>query len=343
VNDGTAISELGEFNLIDRIVQRLGEAAAREIAVPSGDDAAAWHVEPGYAVATIDTLTEGNHWRPDTMTLADVGWRAVAVNVSDLAAMGAEPLYLLVSAELGQYMTLEEIDAFAGGLAESCLAHGVRVAGGDIVRARHTAFTIAAYGRAEDVNGAPRVLRRDAARPGDRVAVSGAPGASAAGLALLNAGRADDLAAAPLYLAHRRPVARVGLGRAAVASGIRCGMDVSDGLLQDLGHVARRSEVGIEVAIASLPLHPAAVDLLGRDTAIDLALGGGEDFELVLTGDRDDLLALDTPEVPVTLIGRVVEEQPGEVIAWSEEGNAYEPPVRGWDQTRRTGEQDAAS
>lgn len=337
-----ALSDLGEFGLIDRIVQRLGEAAARDIAVPPGDDAAVWRADAPYVVATIDALTEGSHWRSDTMTLGDVGWRAVAANVSDLAAMGAEPLYLLVTAQLGPAVTLEEVDAFTEGLAEACLAHEVRVAGGDVVRARETAFTIAAYGSAQAAaDGSPRVLRRDAARPGDRVAVSGTPGASAAGLALINAGRDAEPGAEALYGAHRRPMARSALGRAAVRGDIRCGMDVSDGLLQDLGHIAQRSNVGIEVACASAPLHPAAVELLGAQVALDLALGGGEDFELVLTGEREALAALDGPETPVTLIGRVVAAHPGEVIAWSEDGEAYEPPRRGWDQARTSGERQA--
>src|SRR5947208_13430087 len=91
------IEALGEFSLIDRILARLGDAAARDILVPPGDDAAAWLTGPGAAVATIDALVEGTHWRADTMTLYDVGWRAVASNVSDLAAMGAQPGYLLVT------------------------------------------------------------------------------------------------------------------------------------------------------------------------------------------------------------------------------------------------------
>lgn len=339
VNDHSALSELGEFTLIDRIVERLGDAAAGEIAVPPGDDAAVWHTGTPYVVATIDALAEGSHWRSDTMTLADVGWRAVAANVSDLAAMGAVPRYLLVTAQLAPSISVEEIDAFTDGLAGACRAHDVRVAGGDIIRARETSFSIAAYGSAEAGDrGDPRVLRRDAARPGDRVAVSGTPGASAAGLALINAGRLEEPGAADLYRAHRRPLARPALGLAAVRGGVRCGMDVSDGLLQDLGHIARRSNVGIEVACASVPLHPAAVELLGAPAALDLALGGGEDFELALTGDREALVALDTAKLPVTVIGRVVAEHPGEVIAWTEDGGAYEPPRRGWDQARASGE-----
>ncbi len=327
---------LGEFSLIERIVARLGDAAARDILVPPGDDAAAWQVPPdAVAVATIDVLTEGTHWRRDTMGLADVGWRAVAANVSDLAAMGATPDALLVGLSLAPDVTVEDVDALTDGIAESCRAHGIRVAGGDVVRATTTSISIAAYGHVTAGEGAPpRLLRRSGARPGDRVAVTGSPGAAGAGLALIEAGRAGEPAAEPLVRAHRRPRARVATGQAAAAAGVACGIDVSDGLLQDLGHVARASGVGIEVAIAALPLAPAAVDLLGAASAVDLALGGGEDFELVLCGPGDTLKGLDSADVPVTLVGRVVAEHPGEVIAWSDEGEAYEPPSRGWDQLR---------
>ncbi len=329
---------LGEFGLIDRIVARLGDAAAHDLVVPPGDDAAAWRTGPGLAVATIDALVEGTHWRTDTMAYGDVGWRAVTANVSDLAAMGAEPQYLLIATTLGPAFTIDDLDALIEGIAESCRFHGVRVAGGDIVRGPATSISIAAYGRIEGGTADAPLLRRSRARAGEFIAVSGTPGASAAGLALIEVGRAAEVGIEMLLLAHRRPVARVALGRAAAAAGLRCGMDISDGLLQDLGHIAKASEVGIELAAASLPLHPTAVAALGERAALDLALGGGEDFELILTGPRAALVRLDTLEVPVTLIGRVVPDHMGEVVVWGADGEAYEPPRRGWDQTRDSGE-----
>lgn len=334
----SSVRSLGEFTLIERIVGRLGEAAAHDLVVPSGDDAAAWRTADGLAVATIDSLVQGTHWRTDTMAWGDVGWRAVTANVSDLAAMGAEPLYLLIATTLGPDLSIEDLDGLIEGIAESCRLHGVRVAGGDVVRGPTTSITIAAYGRIEGGTADAPLLRRSRARAGDFVAVSGTPGASGAGLALIEAGRSAEVGVEVLLLAHRRPVARVVLGRTAASRGLRCGMDISDGLLQDLGHIAAASKVGIELAAASLPLHPTAIGALGPQVALDLALGGGEDFELILTGPREALARLDTPEVPVTLVGRVVADHPGEVVVWGEDGAAYEPPRRGWDQTRDSGE-----
>ena len=234
----------GEFALISRIIERLGAAAALDILVPPGDDAAIWLAGSEGIVATIDALTEGTHWRADTMSFEDVGWRAVAANVSDLAAMGAEPGYLLVATSLGPSITPSEVDALVDGLAASCLEHGVRIAGGDVVRGPATMLTIAATGSATFEDGELRALRRNAAQVDDVVAVTGHPGASAAGLAAIERGLADDPRAAPLVAAHRRPRARVEVARQAIAAGLTCAIDISDGLLQDCDHVAVSKKVG---------------------------------------------------------------------------------------------------
>jgi thiamine-monophosphate kinase len=215
----------------------------------------------------------------------------------------------------------------------------VRIAGGDIVSGGAFVVTIAAYGATELEDGAARVMRRDAAMVGDRVAISGSPGAAAAGLALIEAAHTDEAGAADLVAAHRRPRARIALGRAALEGGVRCAIDVSDGLLQDLGHVAKQSGVGIEIAAATLPVHPAAAEHLGAERALDLCLGGGEDFELALVGVGDALRALDRADLPVTLIGHVVADHPGEVVVWTDEGDAYEPASAGWDHLATRGQQ----
>ena len=331
------LDSIGEFGLIDRIVARLGDAAARDIVVPPGDDAAAWAIDAGLAVATVDTLAEGTHWRRDTMSFADVGWRAVATSVSDLAAMGAAPGYVLIAAELGADVELDDVDAFTEGVADACRRYGVRVAGGNVAGAVTTSVSTTAFGTATTrEDGTAALLRRDAARPGDLVAVSGTPGAAAAGLALIETGRAAERGATPLVEAHRRPPARLALGRAAVAAGVRCAIDISDGLLQDLGHVARASGVGIELEAGRLPLHPAATELLDAENALELALRGGEDYELALTAPAATLGALPPGDTALTTIGHVVTAHPGEVAVLGGDGRPLAQPSGGWDQLRST-------
>lgn len=328
----TTVPEVDEFSLIDRILNRLGDAAARDILVGPGDDAAAWAPASPGVVASTDVLAEGTHWRTDTMSYEDVGWRAVVTNVSDIAAMGARPELLLVASVLGPSITVEDIDHFIDGMAAACRAHNVKVAGGDIVRGDATSFAVTALGSSRvDRAGRALVLRRDTARVGDIVAVTGSPGSSAAGLAALNAGRANEPAAGPLLAAHRRPIAHIELGMAAVVRGVVCGIDISDGLVQDLGHIAERSGVGIEVDLEKLPLHVHAMAMFGIDAARNFGLNGGEDYDLALLGRTDIMESL---EAPVTFIGRVVRDHPGRAVVMRADGRVYEPPS-GWDQLRR--------
>lgn len=327
-----SIEHLNEFELIARIIDQLGDATAQEILVPPGDDAAVWKNAADFTVASVDSLAEGTHWRRDTMSLADVGWRTVVTSLSDLAAMGVDTGTLLIAAQLGPDVTIDDLDAFISGLAEACRCFDTRIAGGNIVRAASTSFSATAIGNTPTGD---KLLRRDTAKSGDAVAVSGTPGASAAGLTLIETARTYGPQAAPLLAAHRRPQARLVLGHAAVAAGLRCAIDISDGLAQDLEHVAKASKVGIEINIEKLPMHPAATTLLGNDRALALALGGGEDYELALCGPTDSLDTLGTTKhsvLPLTRIGQVVAEHPGEVLILESSGQPMKIKIRGWDQ-----------
>lgn len=324
----------GEAALIRRIIERLGAAAAAEIVVPPGDDAAAWYADRAVTVATTDALAADSHFRTDTMSWADVGWRAVASNVSDLAAMGAVPRYLLLAVACGPDLDGDALDALTDGIAAAAVHHGVRVAGGDLLRATTTVIAVTALGEAETAGA---LLRRDAARAGDAVAVTGVLGGAAGGLRAIEAGMEGDPRAAALLDAHRRPVARTAVGRAAVACGVRVACDLSDGLARDLGHVARASGVGVEVALPALPLHPACVEMWGAVAAQRAATGGGEDYELVLLAPAATLAALEgalraLPHAPpLVTIGQAVAGHPGEVWFLDAAGRRVAAPAAGWD------------
>jgi thiamine-monophosphate kinase len=276
-----------------------------------GDDAAAIAWDGRTLLLTTDTLLEDVHFRRATATLRDVGAKALAVNVSDIAAMGGEPRYALLALALPPSVTVAEVDELYDGLEEVAARHGVVLVGGDTCAAPGgIVLSVTLVGAVE---GAP--LRRSGARPGDAILVTGSLGASAAGLAALERG-GDGLPPEPrtaVLQAHRRPMARVAEGRLIHASGAATAMiDLSDGLATDLGHVAAESGVGARVDVDAVPVSDAARTVaraLGADP-VAWAVSGGEDYELLFTAPaaRAPELArtvADRTGTPVHVIGAV--------------------------------------
>ncbi len=324
------VSELGEFGLIDLLAKMITEARGYQVpadlVLGIGDDAAAWRGDASVQLATVDTMVEGVHFAPETATWPEVGWKSLAINLSDIAAMGGEPRYALVALSLPPDT---EVDAVAG-LYEGMLALAgesrVAIVGGNVSRAPIITITITVLGASP--TGA--VLRRDAARPGDAIAVTGHTGSAAAGLKMLK----DNLklpqeAAAYLRNAFLRPRPRLAEGRRLVESGIRAAVDTSDGLLADLGHICKASRVGARLNAASLPVHPAVREHFGKQ-ARDLALGGGEEYELLFTGPPE-LVARVKSEAgcPITVIGEVT-DTPEKIEITDGQGRPVTPPEAGW-------------
>jgi thiamine-monophosphate kinase len=313
--DARRVSELGEFALIARLQEELGDQrealamqpAGSRLLLGIGDDAAVWVSAAPAQIATTDTLVEGVHFPPG-VPWSDLGWKSLAINVSDVAAMGGTPEYALITLALPGEFQVEDALDFYRGLAEAGRHFGVVVAGGDVVRAPQFIVTVALNGRPSVANdGTPLLLRRDGARAGDAVAVSGHLGDSAGGLRLLT-GSVDcpPEAAERLRRAHLRPDPPVELGRAAVAAGLRCAIDISDGLAQDLGHVCELSELGALVHADRLPVSDDLRRAFPKEAAA-LAAAGGEDYELLLTGPAGDLEELRREvNVPLTIIGEMV-------------------------------------
>ena len=294
---------IGEFELIARLAAIFGTPSD---GLGIGDDAATWPAAGDtVAVATTDMLVEGIHFRLDWTSAEDLGWKALAVNLSDLAAMGARPGRALVSVAVDAARRALVVEA-ARGLQVLADRTGTQVVGGDTVRSPGPlVISVALVGEADR----KRLLRRDAARVGDLVAVTGRLGAASAGLALL-AERGPHLEAAvdPLVAALHRPVPRLAAGAILARLGVRCAIDISDGLASETHHLARASGVGIEIDVDRLPLAPAAVEALGSQQAIDGALSGGEDYELLFTFDPGllhELLPALSVDGGMTVVGTV--------------------------------------
>ena len=337
------VSDLGEFGLIERLAAALaarpGVASSERLAAGIGDDAAVWLNDPRAAFATIattDTLVADVHFLPDATPWADVGWKAIAVNVSDIAAMGGEPEFALVTLGLPGGADVEQLDELYSGVADACEAYGFVVAGGDVVRAESMFITVALSGRAElDASGKPLALRRDAAHAGDAVAVTGCLGGAAGGLRALQDGLAESESVRALIMRQRRPQARLAAGSAALAAGIRCAIDISDGLLQDLGHICRASALGAVLRSDDLPIDPALADVFEPEQALQFAAAGGEDYELLFTGGREQIAELTRQaDMPVTIIGEMVDVARAGVRLLDGAGREIELPDAGWDHLR---------
>jgi len=333
------VSDLGEFGLIDRLAEVLaaqgGPELSGRLAVGIGDDAAVWRGENEALIATTDTLVQDVHFLAGRTPWRDLGWKALAVNVSDIAAMGGTPDFALVTLVLSSDEDAEAIDELYRGLAEAGEAFGVAIAGGDIVHGPTTIVSVALTGHGElDEHGEPLVLRRNAARDGDVVAVTGALGGASGGLRLLRADGDGSEDARALIARHLRPQPRLEAGRAALAAGIRCGIDVSDGLLQDLGQVCKASRLGATVWRDKVPVDPA-LRALDAQEALRCAVAGGEDYELLLVGDAAQIEQLrDALDVPLTVIGDMVIETEHRAVLLDEHAKEIDVPSGGWDHLR---------
>jgi len=308
------VADLGEFGLI-AAMQALLPPDSRQIVGP-GDDAAVIRAPDARVVASTDLLVEGRHFRRDWSGPFDIGAKAAAQNLADIAAMGASPTTLLVGFAAPGDLAVQWATELTRGLAAECARAGASVAGGDVTRADVVMLGITALG---DLAGREPVTR-SGARPGDQLAVAGLLGSSGAGLALLEAGRAGaadragTAALAGLVAGHRRPQPPYSAGPQAAAAGASSMIDISDGLVQDLGHVAQASGVQIDVLAEQLAASPAvpaaalqaAARLLGGPDWLAWALTGGEDHALAATFPPGREIPAGWPVIGVVRAGRGV-------------------------------------
>ncbi len=306
------VQRLGERGLIRRIRKTIGSDAPG-VRVGIGDDAAVLVPTPGaWLLVTTDLVMEDVHFRRRSAGPADIGWKAMAVNLSDIAAMGGTPRFALVALACPEKTEVEEVDLFYKGLTAAAAPHGVRVVGGDT--SASPAGWIANVTLLGEMMTSPR-LRSDA-RPEDLIAVVGDLGRSAAGLATLEAETRPDLpedVLAEAAQAHLRPMARVSEGKwLGTATGVHALIDLSDGLATDLGHIAAESGVGARVELPRLPIAACtkAVATALRLDPIELAVSGGEDYELLFTADPAVMETLATglrsaTGATVTVIGEI--------------------------------------
>lgn len=333
---GKADARLTETDLV-RAIRRVLSGDSPGVVVGVGDDAAV--VEPGehQLVLSADPLVEGVHFRLDTTSAHNLGHKALSVNISDLGAMGASPRYALVCIAVPRETEPSWIMGFYGGVREAADEYGVGVVGGDTSRAAEVVIAPFVVGAV----GVGRAVTRGGARPGDRLVVTGSLGGAAGGLRLMQAATREVRAALAtdwerqLVAAYERPIARVGEGQLLARAGATAMMDISDGLALDLSRLCEESAVGARVNLDAVPVSAAVSELarLLEIDPLDLALHGGEDYELlaalpVEAVDEARTRLQETFGTPLTEIGEVAD---GALVAIDAERVERLLEPRGWD------------
>lgn len=314
-DNSLTVGEIGEQGLLQR-VQRF---CPTEVI---GDDAAVLALTPGESlVVTTDVLVENVHFSDATTAAEDVGWRAAAANLSDLAAMGASPLGITVGLGLRGDLAVNWVESLYGGLQACLNSFNTAIVGGDLCRSPVITVAITAFGQVLP----QQAIRRSGARAGDAIVATGYHGASRAGLEVLLhpelgqnlSGRDRDI----FIHAHQRPQPRLDVVPilTELAGGRGGGMDSSDGLADAVVQICRASGVGAELDLSAIPLPSGLEGWVGRDRALEWALYGGEDFELILC--LPEAIATQLVErsgSPAAIIGKIVASR--EVVAIDSQG-----------------------
>lgn len=319
-NSELSAKDIGETGLIGEISKIL-TAADSDVVVPIGDDAAVVKSRRDLLqVLTTDILVENVHFRVDTAGPFEIGYKAIVVNVSDIAAMAGLPRFALISLGLRADTHVDFVKAFCRGAAKAAHEYGLTIIGGDTTRSSELIVNVAMIGEVE----LTMIRRRSEAQIGDKIVVTGDLGASAAGLFLLSDSGLQQRTrySEELKQAHLLPKARVREARIAAKGGAHAMEDISDGLASEIRHICELSKVGAEIKVDSIPVASGVEEvarLVGKD-ASNLALYGGEDFELVFTASESDWPKIKEEietetGTKITVVGEIVDAKEGIFLA----------------------------
>jgi thiamine-monophosphate kinase len=328
------LSELGEFGLINLIrsssarYENSGRTPWQEVLVGIGDDAAAWQSDNRIQLATTDTLVQDVHFDLDVISWEELGWKALAVNLSDIAAMGGIPKYALLSLALPGELEVEDISKFINSMMHMAREFGVAVVGGNVATAPNVVITVTIIGCSKG----KAMLKRSTASSGEQIAVTGYLGLSAAGLEMLKGKTISDPEVSNiLRRAHFKPMPKVKEGQILIEQGVKTAIDISDGLVADLDHICESSKVNAKIKIEQVPIHPLVT--ANFPNYQELALCGGEDYELLFTADEATVArAKQALNCPVTVIGDITKEKlPTRVTVVDSKGNIIPYKKGGWE------------
>jgi thiamine-monophosphate kinase len=330
------VSELGEFGLIDILAKTShgtidrGALSGQKLILGIGDDAAAWYGDDSIQLATTDSLIEGIHFSLDTISWEELGWKSLAVNLSDIAAMGGLPSYSLVSLALPGNTEVDDVISLYKGMVELANIFDVSIIGGDTCGAPVVVINITVIGSTGNRDNP--ILTRSAAKAGNQIAVTGYLGGSAACLEMLSKNvTLDSNTTAILRKTFFKPYPRITEGRLLVENGVISAIDISDGLIADCSHICRMSNVSARIEIDRVPVLPAVRDKFGY-RAIQMALSGGEDYELLFTADAGVIeKTKEAVSCPITIIGEITGDKTSGVTLVDNKGNHVSITGKGWE------------
>jgi thiamine-monophosphate kinase len=326
--------ELGEFGLIDLIrsssarYKNSGRTPWQEVLVGIGDDAAAWQGHNRIELATTDTLVQDVHFDLDIVNWEELGWKALAVNLSDIAAMGGIPKYALLSLALPSELEVEDISKFINSMMHMASEFGMAIVGGNVATAPNVVITVTIIGCSKG----KAILKRSTASPGEQIAVTGYLGLSAAGLEMLKGKTISDPEISNiLRRAHFKPMPKIKEGQILIEQGVKTAIDISDGLVADLDHICESSKVNAKIKIEQVPVHPVVTANFPNHR--ELALCGGEDYELLFTADEATVARTKQAlNCTVTVIGDITAEKlPTRVTVVDSNGNIIPYRKGGWE------------
>lgn len=320
------------------IIQYIKNISEKNIAnensiVKIGDDATLVYSKNHYQLITTDASVEGTHFNIDKISPEDIGWKCAISNISDIAAMGGKPENALVSIGIREKTETSWVNSVMDGIKSAMDKYGANIVGGDIVKSTTIFINITLTGLPSlDSESNPVWLSRKTAKDGDYIAVTGNLGASLMGLSLLDS---DDKVRLnnPAWSKHVRPEARIETGVLAVSSGIETGMDISDGLINDLEKISLSSKHDIVINIEKIPVFPYLQTFLSKSESVDIALNSGEEYELILIGSKQKLNQLiSLSNVEINIIGKVTNKNQSspKVKITSVDGKPYLPKTESW-------------
>jgi thiamine-monophosphate kinase len=330
------VSELGQFGLIDVVAKMIEKSrderadSWRNLLTGIGDDCAVWRGIAANQMAKVDCQVEGVHFNLDIISWEDLGWKSLAVDLSDIAAMGGIPQYALVSLGLPLDTEVENVVSLYKGILKLAARSGTAIVGGNMSCSSKIFIDVSVIGKTGNPDG--KYLSRSSAQPGDRVAVTGWLGTSSAGLEMLTRKlKFETKISDCVRQAFCQPQPRLEEGQLLVKEGVKTAIDVSDGLLADLGHICQASGLGAVIEVEKLPIRDEVKKSYGQ-RSFEMALSGGEDYELLFTGRPEVIDKVKrSSSCLVTTIGEIVAENAGQIVLINEEGKRTRAKATGWD------------